>query len=128
MTPRGLLSAAGIVLVLAACTSGPGSASPSPAASPGCERTAQTAEPGSVAVSIKDFEFEPAAIEARAGQVIAFTNTGFEHHNATLDGGGCATTTLATDERDGLVFTTAGRYGFHCSVHTWMTGTISIAR
>jgi plastocyanin len=119
---------AGLALVLATCATGPGSTSSTSSASPGCEKTAHTDEPGSVAVSIKDFEFEPAAIEARAGQVIAFTNTGFEHHNATLDTGGCATTTLATDERDGLVFTTAGRHGFHCSVHTWMTGTIAVTR
>ena len=135
--------AAGAVLVAAACSSGAGTPS-SPASSlarssvpafasqgaatatPAESVCAGTTDPGAIAVEIKDFEFAPANISARTGQVIAFTNTGFEHHNATLDAGGCATRSLATDDRDGLVFATTGRYPFHCTVHPWMTGTIAI--
>jgi plastocyanin len=89
---------------------------------------AESSEAGEVAVSIEDFAFTPATIVAKAAQVIAFTNTGFEHHNVTLDAGGCATRTLETGQHDGLVFTTVGSYPFHCSVHAWMAGMITIAR
>ena len=135
---RGFLAglAVGAVLVIASCSSAGGSTGPSAAPSAGVSAGASassstspvctdTTEPGTVAVSIEDFEFTPAAITARTGQVITFTNTGFEHHNATSDAG-CATKTLQTGERDGLVFMTAGRYPFRCSVHGWMTGTITI--
>jgi plastocyanin len=98
----------------------PPSGSSSPAA------CAETTRPGAVAVRIEDFSFGPDTIKAHVGEVIAFTNTGFESHNATIDGGACGTRTLKTGEHDGLVVTTVGRLGFHCTVHTWMTGTITV--
>jgi plastocyanin len=117
--------AAGSILVLAACSPGTGTASP--VVSSAAAVCGETAAAGAVAVSIKDFSFEPATIAARVGQVITFTNTGFEPHNATLDDGSCSTRTLQTGERDGLLFTTVGSYPFHCTVHTQMTGTIAVA-
>jgi plastocyanin len=79
-----------------------------------------------VAVSIKDFSFEPAAISAKVGDVIAFTNTGAAPHTATLDAGGCGTTTIQPGSADGLRFTVAGTYPFHCTIHTQMKGTITV--
>ncbi len=110
----------GAALVVAGCSSGGSSAS---AASRACR---QTTEAGVVKVSIKDFAFKPSAIIAKVGQVISFTNTGFEPHTATLDAGGCTTPTLDTDKCDGLVFSAAGIFPFHCTVHAQMTGTITI--
>ncbi|MEZ0241388.1 MAG: plastocyanin/azurin family copper-binding protein [Chloroflexota bacterium] len=80
-----------------------------------------------VVVTIEDFSFEPAAIEAETGEVITFMNAGFESHNATLDSGACAIPTIETAKRDGLLFLVPGRYAFHCTVHAWMTGTIEIS-
>jgi plastocyanin len=127
---------AGLALVLAACSSGGGSSQASAVAASGAPSAAvaspaagtcnETKDKGAVAVSIKDFEFGPAAITAKVGQVIAFSNTGFEPHNATLDSGGCATATLQTNQTDGLTFTAAGTYPFHCTVHTQMHGTITV--
>ena len=110
----------GAVLLAGACSSGGGAGSPAAAV---CRETTET---GAVAVSIKDFAFEPSAIVAKVGQVVAFKNTGFEPHNATLDTGGCATSTLQTDKTDGLVFGAVGVYPFHCSVHAQMTGSITV--
>ena len=121
MSHRNLAAlAAGVVLVVAACSSGGGT--PAPAAS-ACR---ETTDAGAVAVSIVDFGFQPSAIAAKVGQVIAFTNTGFEPHNATLDDGKCAIPTQQKGGTDGLVFAVAGTYPFHCTVHTQMTGTITI--
>jgi plastocyanin len=134
---------AGLALVVAACSSSGSSpavssVAPSSAASAGAPAAASTAaspaagtchetkEAGAVAASIKDFAFVPAAISATVGQVVAFSNTGFEPHNATLDTGGCATSTLQSGNTDGLVFTVAGTYPFHCTVHTQMHGTITV--
>jgi plastocyanin len=123
MSRRSLSSlVAGLALVVAACSS---SAS-SPGASAAAGTCSETKDAGAVAVSIKDFEFAPAAISAQVGQVIAFSNTGFEPHNATLDAGGCGTSTLQTGNTDGLIFTVAGTYPFHCTVHTQMHGTITV--
>src|SRR4051812_8021376 len=103
MSRRIVASLGAFALVIAACSSSGGSASPAgSAASPaggGASPAAASAAPacteatgsGAVAVSIKDFSFDPGAITAKVGDVIAFTNAGFEPHNATLDAGGCAT-------------------------------------
>ena len=88
---------------------------------------AETLDPAVVVVTIEDFSFEPAVIEAETGEVITFMNAGFESHNATLDSGACAIPTIETARRDGLLFLVPGRYPFHCTVHTWMTGTIEIS-
>ena len=70
-------------------TAGPSASPPTTSASPGASVCRQTDDPGGVAVTIADFEFKPASIEAKVGQVVAFTNTGFEPHNATTVDGGC---------------------------------------
>ena len=128
---------AGLALVLAACSSSGSSPAASPAAASAAAASAatsaaagscsETKDAGAVAVSIKDFAFDPATITAKVGQVVAFSNTGAEPHNATLDAGGCATATLQTNQGDGLVFTAAGTYPFHCTVHTQMKGTITVS-
>ena len=108
-------------------TAAPSASPPTTSASPGASVCRQTDDPGDVAVTIADFEFKPAAIEAKVGQVVAFTNTGFEPHNATTVDGGCGTKTLETGESDGLVFSAPGTYKFGCTVHRWMKGTFTIA-
>ena len=81
---------------------------------------------GAVAVSIKDFEFAPAAITAKVGDLVLFTNAGAVAHNATLDAGGCTTSDVQPGSSDGLRFTVAGSYPFHCTIHTQMKGTITV--
>jgi plastocyanin len=80
-----------------------------------------------VKVTIEDFAFQPSLVQAETGEVITFSNTGFESHNATLDSGACATPTLETAGRSGLVFSTTGDFPFHCTVHASMTGTIVVS-
>jgi plastocyanin len=126
-SPAGSIAAS--ATVVASATPAPPSSAPSdtPAASMSAAAVtcSETTRVGTVAVRIEDFSFTPNAIRVRVGQVIRFTNAGFESHNATVDGG-CHTKTLATGGRDGLVFEAAGSVAFHCSIHTWMTGTITI--
>lgn len=150
--PVAVLVACALMLVLAACGSGgvspspratgasgappasataaapstSSSAAPSASASPGAAVCRRSGEPGVVAVSIADFEFKPASIAATVGHVVAFSNTGFEPHNATVEAG-CATRTLQTGQSDGLVFSVPGEYRFGCTVHAWMTGTFTVA-
>ncbi len=111
------------VVMLAACSSSSGSA----AASGGASVCAENPGAGTVAVNVVDFNFQPADITAKTGQTIAFTNTGSAPHTATLDGGQCATPTIQPGKSDGLTFSVAGTYKFHCSIHTQMTGTIVVS-
>jgi len=122
------------MLALAGC-SGYGSATPaasSPAggasAGGGAGGCAASAAAGTVAVAIKDFEFTPAAISAKVGDVITFTNGGTKSHSATLDQGTCSTDVLTPGASGGLTFSQAGTYAFHCKIHASMTGTITVSQ
>jgi len=78
-------------------------------------------------VAIKDFAFGPATIAAKVGQTVTFTNGDAVPHTATLDDKSCTTPNIASGASDGLMFTAAGTYPFHCSVHPKMTGTITVS-
>lgn len=110
----------GIALIAAACSSGGSTASTAGAA---CTEATGT---GAVAVSIKDFEFAPATITAKVGDLVTFTNDGAVAHNATLDAGTCATPDVQPGSSDGLRFAVAGSYPFHCTIHTQMKGLITV--
>ena len=83
--------------------------------------------PAQVAVSIKDFAFGPADIQAKVGDTVTFTNDDTAPHTATLDDGSCSTGTISPGSSDGLTFTAAGTYPFHCKIHSSMKGTITVS-
>ena len=82
------------------------SAAPSAAAGGACS---ETTEPGTVAVSIKDFAFDPAAITAKVGESSRSRTPTAEPHNATLDAGGVRDGDPAT-ERGGRAHVHGGRH------------------
>lgn len=122
-------------LALAACGSSAASVAPSaaastPASAPAASAAAACAESaaaGTVKVSIENFAFNPSAITAKVGDVITFTNGDSAGHTATLDDGSCFTPTIAGGNSDGLTFTKAGTYPFHCAIHSTMKGTITVS-
>ena len=128
------------VLVLAACGGG---ASPSPAASgagstpppstaaslpgrpsavasPSEAGACAPADAGTVAtvkVRIASFAYSPETVEAKVGDVIAWTNEDSAPHTATLEDGSCTTDRLATGSSGSLVFSVAGTYTYKCAIH-----------
>ena len=123
----------GAALLLAACSSSGATAAPS-AAAPTAQASApastaasspaaggaacsQSATAGQVAVTIKNFAFGPADIQAKVGDTVT----------ATLDDGSCTTGTISPGTADGLTFTAAGTYPFHCKIHSSMTGKITVS-
>ena len=144
MRNRPLLAlTAGVALLVGACSSSgattapaaPASAAPASAAASvaasapaaGGTPCAESASAGEVSVSIEGFAFKPADITAKVGQTITFTNGDSAPHTATLDDGSCTTPHINTGSSDGLTFTAAGTYPFHCNVHPTMKGTITIS-
>ena len=138
MRHRSLVTvAASAVLLLAACSGGGATTAPTtePSAEASAEASAPVAEAvcaesaaaGEVLVSIENFAFSPADIQATVGQTITFTNGDSAPHTATLDDDSCGTPNIGTGSSDGLIFTAAGTYPFHCAVHPVMTGTITVS-
>ena len=133
MSTRILALFGAIAIVIAACSSSSGSAAPAASAAPsaaasaaGGPACAPATATGTVAVSIKDFSFDPATITAKVGDTVTFTNSGAAPHNATLDAGGCATPDIQPASTGGLTFTAAGTYAFHCTIHPDMKGTVTV--
>jgi plastocyanin len=135
-----------LTLALAACASG--SASSAPAAAPTAAPT--TAAPGTAAptaapttpsaapstaggggtataVSIKDFSFDPAAISAKVGQEITWTNAGNATHTVTFETGGVDSGSLSKGETFKHTFDAAGAFAYKCSFHSQMQGTVTVA-
>jgi len=68
-------------------------------------------------------------INAKVGDVITWTNSDTVPHKVALDDGSC-TMSANIDPSGGtksLVFTKAGTYPFHCTIHPSMKGTITIS-
>jgi plastocyanin len=82
---------------------------------------------GTVQASMAGTAFTPSTIQAKVGDVIAWTNNDAVGHTATVDDDPtCTTETLAQGASGALTFSAAGTYAFHCKIHSSMTGTIEI--
>jgi plastocyanin len=123
---------AALTATLAACG---GSATPSPsAAAPSTGASAPASAGGSAAgalscatapagstaaetVTIQNFQFSPQPIQAKVGDVVAWTNKDSAPHSATMDDGSCDTDSIATNATAMLVFNAPGTYTYHCKIH-----------
>lgn len=135
---RPVVAVAATVLLLAACSSGGATTAPTaeaPAA-PSVEASAPpaaeapctaSAAGGEVDVAIEGFAFNPADIQATVGQTVTFTNGDSAPHTATLDDGSCTTPNIGESASEGLTFSAAGSYPFHCKIHSDMKGTITVS-
>jgi len=84
--------------------------------------------PGAAAatVHLKDDAFEPAVVTIHPGERVAFVNDDDDAHTATADDNSWDSEGLNRAERWVHVFTKAGTYTYHCTVHPFMKGTIVV--
>ena len=121
-----LLIVAATAVGAAACGSSSSSAKATSAT------TTAPAAPSSAApgtITIKNFAFTPATIQAKAGQAVTVQNSDGTTHTFTaddkssgvdsgrIDGGKSATVTFAKP----------GTYTYHCDIHNYMMGTITVS-
>jgi plastocyanin len=94
------------------------------AASPHPRRPPLARAAGAQSVTIKDFSFGPAAISVGVGDTVTWLNQGPTDHTAT--GSSFDTGTLGKGQSASHTFTTAGTFQYHCSLHPFMKGTVSV--
>ena len=71
--------------------------------------------------------FSPNPANVIVGQTVAWKNNGGTTHTATADGGSFNTGNIADGSSSVLVtVTTLGDFGYHCSIHPSMTGTLHV--
>ena len=86
----------------------------------------QDAKGTTVEVKIDNFSFTPATITVPAGTTVRWTNHDDIPHTVVEDKEKFKSKTLDTDEQFSYTFTKAGTYGYFCSIHPKMTGTVIV--
>jgi len=118
---------------LAACSGGAGPTYPS-GSSP--QPTGQQPGPGNAnAVTVTNNRFEPATMTVNAGTTVTWTwdacssdgygGTACVEHSVSFDNGGPSSQTQSKGSYS-RQFSSAGTYGYHCGVHSSMTGQVIV--
>jgi len=79
------------------------------------------------AVTIKDFKFAPATLTVEHGAKVTVTNRDTTTHTATADGGAFDTGDLDPGSSKTITLSKAGRYAYHCEIHSFMKGTVVVS-
>ena len=88
---------------------------------------AAPAAPTTAAVSLANSAFAPASVTIAVGGTVTWTNNDTMPHNVTSnDGAFPASPTLNAGQVFSHTFTTAGTFGYNCTFHGGMTGTVIV--
>jgi plastocyanin len=80
----------------------------------------------STTVTIKDFDFTPAAITVNVGDTVTWTNDGPTAHSATASNGSFDTGIYGAGESRSHTFDQAGTFAYICTPHPFMKGTVTV--
>ena len=84
--------------------------------------------PNAWSVSIEDFYFEPTDAAIQPGDTITWTNEGNHPHTVTADDGSFDSGPLQPGESYSHTFQSPGMVPYHCSIHPFMTGSVSVGQ
>jgi len=77
-------------------------------------------------VTIQNTAFAPPTTPIRVGDMVTWTNADPFSHTSTSDTGTWDTGVITAGASRSFTFTTAGTFAYHCSIHTFMHGTIVV--
>ncbi|WP_152648782.1 cupredoxin domain-containing protein [Streptacidiphilus anmyonensis] len=82
------------------------------------------------AVTIKNFAFAPAAMTVKVGTTVTWTNQDSDAHTVTSQNntGPLNSQALNTGQSFSYTFTTPGTYHYLCTIHPFMTATVTVTR
>jgi plastocyanin len=130
-----------IALALAACSGGtsqPPTIAAGTEAPPGSQTPAATTATSAVCAdstgtttvqaTVANNQWGP--VSAKVGDVITWTNSDAVPHKVGLDDGSCTMSGNIPPNggKASLVFSVPGTYPFHCTIHAFMKGTITITQ
>jgi plastocyanin len=91
------------------------------------QASAQTT-PASDQVVIQSFAFGPQAVIVKAGTKVTWVNKDIEPHTVVSNDHKFQSEALDTNDTFSVTFDTAGTYGYFCSIHPHMTGTVVVTQ
>ncbi|UWE11194.1 cupredoxin domain-containing protein [Actinacidiphila bryophytorum] len=82
------------------------------------------------AVAIKGFAFSPASLTVKVGTKVTWTNEDSDAHTVTSDGSGGPLNSKAMNTGDtfSYTFTKPGTYKYLCTIHPFMTATVTVTQ
>jgi plastocyanin len=123
-TVRVLAVATLLLLGLAAC----GSDDPADdGSSQGTTTTAAQGGEGGSAITIENTAFAPATLRVSAGTKVTVENKDAGGHTWTADEGDLFDEALSGGATASHTFDDAGTFGYHCEIHSSMTGTVVVS-
>jgi plastocyanin len=82
--------------------------------------------PGTVFVSARDSFFQPETVTVMPGKSVRWTNQGALQHTVVADSAPWQSGLLPPTWWFEVRFDSVGVFGYHCSQHTGMTGTVIV--
>lgn len=82
--------------------------------------------PAAAAVQIDNFTFKSQTLSVKPGTTVTWTNADDIPHTVTSNNGVFKSKVLDTGEKFSFTFAKAGQFGYFCSLHPHMTGTIVV--
>jgi plastocyanin len=110
---------AGLGTALAGCAS-----TATGASSTGGHASGAAASP--VSVGIRNFTFTQQIVSVTAGTAVTWTNRDSSIHTVTANDHSYDSGHLAQGQSYRHTFRAPGRYGYHCDIHQYMTGTVIV--
>ena len=86
----------------------------------------RAATPPTAAVSIDNFTFKAPTLTVKPGTTVSWTNGDDIPHTVVASDGSFKSKVLDTGDRFSFTFAKPGRFGYFCSLHPHMTGTIIV--
>ena len=80
----------------------------------------------SVTVTISNFSFAPEETTVPVGTTIVFKNGDDTIHSVVADDGSFHSPALDTDDEYSFTFSKAGVFSYHCGLHPFMQGKITV--
>lgn len=78
-------------------------------------------------ISIANLAFSKPALTVAVGTTVTWMNNDNVTHTVTSDNGTFDSGNLNPGSSFSYTFNTAGTYSYHCKIHTYMTGVITVA-
>lgn len=110
----------GATVSIAGCTSSSSNPSPGPVTSTVTSTSSQNS------VAIQNYAFNPSTLTIQKGANVTWKNDDSVQHTVTLDSGAFSSPLLSTGDTYTYQFNNTGTYPYHCSIHTYMKGTITV--
>jgi plastocyanin len=88
--------------------------------------TATRAAPPTAAVRIENFTFKDPSLTVKAGTTVTWTNGDDIPHTVVSKDGLFKSKVLDSGDHFSFTFAKPGQYGYYCSIHPHMTGTIVV--